>query len=125
MKEIILKVLNRYKDRQVNLSSRASRKLIADEIMAVANSRNDQFDGWSEDEIEHYKSVWTCNICDKHTYEVDYDYIGHGTNHLACELKQEAKDIIDSKVPTTLFGKGFIDNNEYDNKNQMELNFDD
>ena len=35
------------------------------------------------------------------------------------------KDIIDSKVPTTLFGKGFIDNNEYDNKNQMELNFDD
>ena len=40
-------------------------------------------------------------------------------------LSQEAKDIIDSKVPTTLFGKGFIDNNEYDNKNQMELNFDD
>ena len=68
MKEIILKVLNRYKDRQVNLSSRASRELIADEIMAVANSRNDQFDGWSEDEIEHYKSVWKCNICDKHTY---------------------------------------------------------
>tara|TARA_B100000287_G_scaffold299087_1_gene282315 strand:- start:7543 stop:7920 length:378 start_codon:yes stop_codon:yes gene_type:complete len=125
MKDVILKVLNRYKDRQINLSSRATRELIADEIMAVANSREAQFEGWSDEDIEKYKALWTCNLCGKHTYDVDYDYIGHGTNHLACELKQEAKDTIDRKVPTTLFGEEFIDNNDYNNENQMELKFDD
>ena len=36
-----------------------------------------------------YLDYWTCDICDDHTHEVDYDYIGSGTNHLSCELKQE------------------------------------
>jgi len=38
---------------------------------------------------KEYLDYWTCNICDEHTHEVDYDYLGNGTNHLGCELKQE------------------------------------
>ena len=36
-----------------------------------------------------YLDYWTCELCGKHTHEVDYDYLGNGTNHLGCELKQE------------------------------------
>ena len=35
--------------------------------------------------VEH----WTCDICDENTQEVDYDYLGNGTNHLGCELQME------------------------------------
>ena len=48
--------------------------------------------GWDGVEREYekeYLDYWTCDICDDHTHEVDYDYIGSGTNHLSCELKQE------------------------------------
>ena len=38
---------------------------------------------------KEYLDYWTCDICDEHTHEVDYDYLGNGTNHLGCELKQE------------------------------------
>jgi len=38
---------------------------------------------------EEYLDYWTCDLCGKHTHEVDYDYIGTGTNHLDCELKDE------------------------------------
>ena len=37
-----------------------------------------------------YLEHWTCDHCGKHTHEVDYDYLGNGTNHLECELKLEA-----------------------------------
>ena len=30
----------------------------------------------------------TCDHCGEHTHEVDYDYLGNGTNHLG-ELKLE------------------------------------
>ena len=32
---------------------------------------------------------WVCQICGKNTYDVDWDYIGSGTNHLGCDLQQE------------------------------------
>ena len=38
---------------------------------------------------KEYKEYWTCDHCGKHTHEVDYDYLGNGTNHLGCELKDE------------------------------------
>jgi hypothetical protein len=38
---------------------------------------------------KEYLDYWTCDICDKNTHLVDYDYIGNGTNHLECELKLE------------------------------------
>ena len=36
-----------------------------------------------------YLDYWTCELCGKHTHEVDYDYLGSGTNHLKCELEHE------------------------------------
>ena len=30
---------------------------------------------------------WVCNICNGDTSQVEYDYLGSGTNHLQCELK--------------------------------------
>jgi len=38
---------------------------------------------------EEYLEYWTCEHCGKNTHEVDYDYLGNGTNHLQCELKLE------------------------------------
>ena len=31
---------------------------------------------------------WTCELCGKHTHEVDYDYLS-GTDHLECVLEKE------------------------------------
>ena len=43
-----------------------------------------------EEELsKEYLDYWTCDICDENTHEVDYDYLGNGTNHLGCELKEE------------------------------------
>ena len=36
-----------------------------------------------------YLEHWKCELCGDHTHEVDYDYIGNGTNHLSCDLKVE------------------------------------
>ena len=47
------------------------------------------WDGKEEPLTKEYLDYWTCDICDDHTHEVDYDYLGSGTNHLSCELKQE------------------------------------
>ena len=38
---------------------------------------------------KEYLDYWTCEHCGKHTHEIDYDYLGNGTNHLECELKLE------------------------------------
>jgi hypothetical protein len=45
-----------------------------------------------EELSKEYLDYWTCEICDRNTHLVDYDYIGirgKGTNHLECELKEE------------------------------------
>ena len=43
----------------------------------------------SKQDEKEYLDYWTCDICDKNTHLVDYDYIGNGTNHLGCELQME------------------------------------
>ena len=45
----------------------------------------------SEADEKAYLDYWTCEHCGKNTHEVDYDYLGNGTNHLGCELKEEMK----------------------------------
>ena len=35
------------------------------------------------------RESWVCSICGENTFEVDYDYIGSGYNHLGCELKSQ------------------------------------
>jgi len=66
--------------------------------------------GWKPTPVEEeglsqeYLDYWTCDLCGKNTHEVDYDYLGNGTNHLKCELekelkekKKEVKDVISKK----------------------------
>ena len=46
-------------------------------------------------QVDHQDSAWhewVCDICGKNTYNVEYDYVGSGTNHLECELELEMKD---------------------------------
>jgi len=42
-----------------------------------------------EELSQEYLDYWTCDICNENTHEVDYDYLGNGTNHLGCELKEQ------------------------------------
>tara|TARA_B100000287_G_scaffold365000_1_gene359504 strand:+ start:1247 stop:1486 length:240 start_codon:yes stop_codon:yes gene_type:complete len=48
---------------------------------------------WKEFHQNNVKDSWVCEICGESTYEVNYDYLGSGTNHLGCELKYEHKKI--------------------------------
>ena len=57
-----------------------------------------------EEELsKEYLDYWTCEHCGKNTHEVDYDYLGNGTNHLQCDLiaedkcKMEKKDGVSKK----------------------------
>ena len=107
MKQIILEVLEDLSQGQINLASKVARETIANSIMAAIKS-----EGWfldlgenedndickhgnllnstcSECDEQQIKKSWVCNICGKSTYEVDFDYIGSGANHLGCELKIE------------------------------------
>ena len=40
-------------------------------------------------EEQEAQDTWVCGICNESTYDVDWDYVGSGTNHLECELKQD------------------------------------
>jgi len=49
-----------------------------------------------EDDVDNrakrlYMEHWTCNVCGKHTHEVNYDYLS-GTDHLECVLKTEQEN---------------------------------
>ena len=110
MKQVILDVLEDLSQGQINLTSKGARETIASSIMAAIKS-----EGWyldlaekkNDDTCKHGNSlnstcsvcdeqqlrdVWVCSICGKSTYEVDYDYIGSGTNHLGSELKEEIEN---------------------------------
>ena len=90
MKDTIRTVLVRWRDRQPNMASEAFRNNLADEIAIVLAERG-SYTEYSDDELEEQKAreSWVCSICGESTYEVEYDYIGSGTNHLGCELKIE------------------------------------
>ena len=47
------------------------------------------WDGVERPYEKEYLDYWTCDICNDHTHDVDYDYLGSNRNHLSCELKQE------------------------------------
>tara|TARA_B100001113_G_C20760094_1_gene470507 strand:+ start:40 stop:351 length:312 start_codon:yes stop_codon:yes gene_type:complete len=55
--------------------------------IATMGVNSHQEEELSKEYLEH----WTCDICGEHTHEVEYDYLGNGTNHLGCELKQETQ----------------------------------
>ena len=127
LKTKIKKVLDRHENSQGNLGSDSFREMLAVEIESNINQDN-------EKHSKEYLDFWTCDYCGENTHEVDYDYIGGGTNHLGCELKEEMsyqdkKQLADEScstqyIPPTIFGDGFIDNNKYNDTlpgEQMEL----
>ena len=95
-------VLNRHKDRTLD-KDRIQTLMVEiaaniDLVSSVKGLAKDNplsiemwkgWDGKEEPLSKEYLDYWTCDICNEHTHEVDYDYLGNGTNHLGCELKQE------------------------------------
>ena len=108
MKQLIMDVLDDMSNDQINLASETARETIANIIVATIRSKGK---GWylnlnhtkeqeEEDKklLESHKTEewkvkesWVCSICGKNTYNIDWDYIGSGTNHLGCELEIEMK----------------------------------
>ena len=106
MKQLIMNVLEDMSTGQINLESEASRELITNTIMAAIKTNNGR-KGWVLDlstyngrpkldtpiyeksDEQKARDSWVCDICGENTFEVDYDYIGTGTNHLGCELKSQ------------------------------------
>jgi hypothetical protein len=88
MKQIIKDVLDDMSNSQVNLGSSAARKMVSTLISTALESKG-CYTEYGDDEIEEQKAraTWVCSICGENTFDVDYDYIGSGTNHLGCEMK--------------------------------------
>ena len=90
VKQIIKDVLNDMKDSQINLGSEMARETIAG-LVSVALKDKGTYTEYGDSELaeQRTRETWVCEICGKSTYDVDYDYVGSGTNHLGCELQIE------------------------------------
>jgi len=90
MKQIIKDVLDDMSYSQVNLGSNAARKMVSTLISTALESKG-SYIVFTDSEIEEQnaRATWVCSICGENTADVDYDYIGSGTNHLGCELKSQ------------------------------------
>ena len=95
MKQIIKDVLDDMSNSQVNLGSNSARKMVSTLISTALESKG-CYTEYGDDEIQEQnaRATWVCSICGENTADVDYDYIGSGTNHLGCELKSQ-EDIDD------------------------------
>ena len=93
MKQIIRDVLADMSESQINLASEAARNMVSDLISAALKTKGSytEYDD-SEIEEQNARETWVCEICGKNTFEVDYDYLGSGTNHLGCELEVESNN---------------------------------
>ena len=100
MKQIIMDVLDDMSNSQVNLASEAARETVSSLISAALKTKG-CYTEYDDSEIEEQKAraTWVCSICGENTADVDYDYIGSGTNHLGCEMKSwdEIKDHVNEK----------------------------
>tara|TARA_A100001011_G_scaffold238974_1_gene246948 strand:- start:2208 stop:2663 length:456 start_codon:yes stop_codon:yes gene_type:complete len=95
-------VLNRHKNRTLN-KKRIQTLMVEiaaniDLVSSVKGLAKDNplsiemwkgWDGKEEPLSKEYLDYWTCDICNENTHEVNYDYLGSGTNHLGCELKEQ------------------------------------
>jgi ribosomal protein L37E len=104
MKQTIRDVLDDMSDSQINLASDAARETVSN-LISVALKTKGSYTEYGDDEIEEQnaRETWVCSICGKNTFEVEYDYIGSGTNHLGCELELEIdkKSYINDEVDET------------------------
>jgi len=115
-------VLNRHKDKvldkdriQTLMVEIAANIDVASQYINVKGLAKDNplsiemWKGYKPNKVEEeklskeYLDYWTCEHCGKNTHEVDYDYLGNGTNHLQCDLiaedkcKMEKKDGVSKK----------------------------
>ena len=92
MKQTIRQVLDDMKDSQINLGSVSARETIASLVSAALKDKG-TYTEYDDSEIEKQaiRAEWVCELCGKSTADVDYDYIGSGTNHLGCELELESE----------------------------------
>ena len=101
MKQIIKDVLDDMSTTQVNLGSDAARDTISNLISAALKTKG-TYTEYDDSEIEEQEAreTWVCEICGENTFEVDYDYLGSGTNHLGCELEKQpkVKDLINEYI---------------------------
>ena len=93
MKQIIKDVLNDMSDSQINLASDTARETVSSLISAALKTKG-TYTEYDDSEIEEQEAreTWVCEICGENTFEVDYDYLGSGTNHLGCELEVESNN---------------------------------
>jgi len=142
MKQLIIDVLEDMSNGQINLASEAARKTVANTIVAAIKTNKK---GWFLDigsidgkpkltkeelETQRAKETWVCSICGKSTYNVDYDYIGSGTNHLGCELEIEMADEDARTMPDGLrrakeLAQEAIEEGMRRTKNDMQLEHED
>jgi hypothetical protein len=89
MEDTIKVALARWRDRQPNMASESFRNNLAEEIALLLREKGTYTEyGDAEIEEQKAKETWVCSICGKNTFDVDYDYLGSGTNHLGCELAE-------------------------------------
>jgi hypothetical protein len=93
MQKIIKAVLDDLAEGQINLGSNAARKTIAD-LITVALKTRGIYTAVGKKEDQKAIDSWVCEICGKNTWDVDCDYIGSGTNHLGCELSDDASQLL-------------------------------
>ena len=129
MKHIIKNVLDDMNGKQVNLDSDAARIMLSN-LISAALKDNGTYKNYTEYELEEQKAKesWICTICGGNTFEVDYDYIGTGTNHLGCELKMEMSSSNDAEFddvdyytgPEPDYDYSVVDNLGYDTKDKKQ-----
>jgi hypothetical protein len=91
VKQTILDVLeDMSKKDQINLGSEGARKVVSN-ILVAALKEKGEYKKYTNDELEEQEAreYWVCEICKKSSYDIDWDYIGSGTNHLSCEVRLE------------------------------------
>jgi len=91
VKQTILDVLeDMSKKDQINLGSEGARKVVSN-ILVAALKEKGEYKKYTNDELEEQEAreYWVCEICKKSSYDLDWDYIGSGTNHLSCEVRLE------------------------------------
>ena len=85
-----MQVLEDMSSGQVNLESEAARRTIATMITAALKEKG-EYKKHTNDELEEQEArkYWVCKICGQSSYDLDWDFIGSGTNHLSCEIRYE------------------------------------
>ena len=92
MKKIFKKVLKKYNRSNTTHDNTTHEltKLVSELRDQVSKLQDSMHILWeAEDKLEEdtARKSWVCSVCGKNTYDVEWDYIGTGTNHLGCELK--------------------------------------